>query len=125
MKKSDMTYILSIVFTAATSVAYCCVRWFKITMYRYYPLEHVWRWGNVKGATPPPPSQAWYSIQVFAFLCGALVTLAVYFMVKYGCSKGTELEARDVKRLGRAATVLIVVCMAYILFHEYGKWGIL
>jgi len=72
VKKSDMTYILGIVFAAATSVAYCCVRWFKIEMLRYYPLEHVWKWGRQGG-----PSQAWYCMQTFAFLCGAAVALAV------------------------------------------------
>jgi len=120
MKKSDMTYILGIVFAGATSVAYCCVRWFKITMLRYYPLEHVWKWGKQGG-----PSQAWYSIQTFAFLCGAAVTLAVYVILKSAGSKAGELEARDARRLGIAGTILIVVCMAYIMFYEYSHWHVL
>ena len=120
MKKSDMTYILGIVFAAATSVAYCCVRWFKIPMLRYYPLEHVWKWGKQGG-----PSQGWYSIQTFAFLCGAAATLAVYVILKSIGSKAGELEPRDARRLGIAGAILIVVCMAYIVFHEYIKWGVL
>ncbi|MBN2137658.1 MAG: hypothetical protein JW720_07620 [Sedimentisphaerales bacterium] len=121
MKKSDMTYVLGIVFAAATSIFYCCTRWFHIRLPRYYPLEHVWKWANEKGV----PSQAWYAIQVFAFLCGAIATLAVYFILKYACRKDFELDPADTKKLGLAAAALIVVCMAYILFHEYGKWGIL
>lgn len=120
MKKSDMTYILGIVFAAATSVAYCCVRWFKITMLRYYPLEHVWKWGKQGG-----PSQGWYSIQTFAFLCGMAATLAVYVILKSAGSKAGELEARDARRLGIAGTILIVVCMAYIMFYEYSHWHVL
>jgi ABC-type Fe3+-siderophore transport system permease subunit len=120
VKKSDMTYILSIVFAAATSVAYCCVRWFKIEMLRYYPLEHAWKWGKQGG-----PSQAWYSIQVFAFLCGGAAAFLVYVVLKSVVSKTSELSARDAKRLGIAGTVLILVCMAYIAFYEYSHWGIL
>ncbi len=115
-----MTYILCIVFSAATSAAYCCVRWFKITMLRYYPLEHVWNWGKQAG-----PSQAWYCIQTFAFLCGAAATLAVYVILKAAGSKTGELGPRDAKRLGIAGTILIAVCMAYIMLYEFGHWHIL
>lgn len=120
MKKSDMTYILGIVFAAASSIAYCCVRWFKIEMLRYYPLEHAWKWGKQVGH----PSQAWYSIQVFAFLCGGAAALAVYAVLKSVSSQTSELSARDAKRLGIAGTVLILFCMAYIAFYEYGHWGV-
>jgi len=120
MKKSDITYILGIVFASATSVAYCCVRWFKIPMLRYYPLEHVWKWGK-----QPGPSQAWYSIQTFAFFCGAAATLAVYVILKSAGSKAGELDPRDARRLGIAGTILTAVCMAYIMLHEYSEWHIL
>ena len=119
MKKSDMTYILGIVFAAATSVAYCCVRWFEIPMLRYYPLEHVWKWGKHAG-----PSQAWYCMQTFAFLCGAAATLAVYVILKSAGAKAGELEPRDAKRLGIAGIILMVVCMAYIMFYEYSHWHV-
>ena len=120
MRKTDKTYILGIVFAAATSVFYCCVRWFKITMLRYYPLENTWKWGKQGG-----PSQAWYSIQTFAFICGGIVTLVFYLALKYACSQETELKPLEAKWLGIAGTVLIVVCMAYIIIYEYGHWGIL
>ena len=119
MKKSDMTYILGIVFAGATSFFYCCVRWFKITMLRYYPLEHTWKWGKQGG-----PSQAWYCIQTFAFLCGAVVTVIAYLILKKVASKDVELEPNDAKRLGIAGTILIVVCMAYIVLYEYSHWHV-
>jgi len=120
MKKSDIRYVLCIVFAAATSVAYCSVRWFKITMYRYYPLERAWHWGKQGG-----PSQAWYSMQTFAYLCGIAATVLVYLLLKAFGSKMGELESRDVKWLGRAGALLLAICMAYIMFFEFGHWGIL
>ena len=89
-------------------------------MLRYYPLEDGWKWGKQGG-----PSQAWYCIQTFAFLCGAATTLAVYVILKSVGSKRGELGPGDARRLGIAGTVLIVVCMAYIVVYEYSHWHIL
>ncbi len=121
MKKSDTTYILGVVFAAATSVFYCCVRWFHIQLPRYYPLERTWKWAKEPGV----PSQGWYAMQTFAFVCGAVITLAVYLVIRYTCSEQSELDPRDARRLGAAGAILIVACMAYILFYELGKWGII
>ncbi len=63
--------------------------------------------------------------ETFAFLCGMAATLAVYVILKSVGSKAGELEARDARRLGIAGTILIAVCMAYILVYEYSHWHIL
>ena len=120
MKKSDITYILGTVFAGATSFFYCCIRWFHIQLPRYYPLEHTWKWVKEPGV----PSQGWYAMQIFAFICSGIVTLVVYLILKRAASKETDLDPSQAKWLGVAATVLIVVCMAYIVVYEYGKWGI-
>lgn len=121
MKKSDRTYILAVVFCAATSFFYCCVRWFKIQLPRYYPLQHTWKWVNEKGV----PSQAWYAMQCFAFLCAGVVTLVVYFILKSMASGESDLSPKNAKLLGIAGTVVMVFCMSYILYYEFNHWGIL
>jgi ABC-type Fe3+-siderophore transport system permease subunit len=120
MKKSDVTYVLCTVFAAATSVFYCCTRWFQIQLPRYYPLEHAWKWAKDPGA----PSQAWYAMQAFAFICGGIATLAVYIVLKRTAQKKTELGLSEVRWLGVAATVLIMVCMAYLLICEFSEWRV-
>jgi len=121
MKKTDRTYVLGAVFAAATSLFYCCVRWFHIQLPRYYPLQRVWKWGSEPGV----PSQGWYGMQAFAFLCGGILTLIVYFVLKHTALKDTELKPHSAKWLAIGATVIVVVCMTYILHYEYSKWGIL
>lgn len=121
MKKSDMTYVLCTVFAAATSVFYCCTRWFYIPLPRYYPLEHVWKWAKEPGA----PSQAWYGMQAYAFVCGGIAVLVVYVVLKRTAQKKAELEPSEVRWLGVAATILIMVCMAYILIYEFCEWRVL
>ena len=120
MKKSDMTYVLCAVFAAATSVFYCCTRWFSIQLPRYYPLEHTWKWVNEKGV----PSQAWYGMQAFAFLCGVIVTVIVYMVLKCSKDKAAELGPAQTRALGAAATILLAVCMAYILVYEFAHWNV-
>ncbi|OHB76748.1 MAG: hypothetical protein A2Z25_02515 [Planctomycetes bacterium RBG_16_55_9] len=120
MKKADMTYILGIVFAAATSLFYCCTMWFGLQLPRYYPLEHAWKWVNETGV----PSQAWYAKQAFAFIGGGLATLIVYFVFKYTGLKQADLKPGWTRWLAVGAIVLIVVCMACILHHEYSKWGV-
>jgi len=121
MKKQDTTYTLGVIFAAATSVFYCCVRWFRIQLPRYYPLEHTWKWVKEPGV----PSQGWYAMQVFAFLCAAVVTVLAYFALKHLCPEGTELQAGRRRLLGVAGTAVMVFCMAYIAFYEFSHWGIL
>jgi len=121
MKKSDRTYILCVVFCAATSFFYCVVRWFNIQLPRYYPLEHTWKWTNEKGV----PSQFWYAIQTFAFVWGGITTLITHFILKAKASQGSDLSPKNAKLLGLASTALIVFCMGYIMFREFFHWGIL
>lgn len=120
MKKTDRTYVLGTVFAAATSLFYCCTNWFHIQLPRYYPLEHTWKWVNERGV----PSQGWYGMQAFAYICGGLVTLIVYLLLKYTGSKEVELKPLSARWLAVGAMVIIIVCMAYILHYEYSKWGI-
>ncbi len=121
MKKSDITYIVSSVFAAMTAFFYCCTRWFSIKLPRYYPLEHTWK--LVK--EPSVPSQRWYAMQVFAFLAAGIVALGVYFVIKSTLFNNTQLKPAFAKWLGIIATVIIMVCMGYIVYYEFGKWGVL
>lgn len=124
MKKSDITYIVGVVFAAMTSFFYCCTRWFGIigkNLPRYYPVEHTWKW--VK--EPNVPSQGWYAMQVFAFVCAGVVALVVYLLLKRRSGNEAFLAPRLTKALGLAAVGLIMVCMAYIIYYEFDKCGIL
>ena len=120
MKKTDITYILGIVFASATSLFYCIPKWFHIQLPRYYQLEHAWKWAKEPGV----PSQAWYASQAFAFVCAGLVTLAVCFALKYTALKEKELKPRSAGWLAVGATLVIIACMVYVLHHEYSEWGI-
>ena len=140
MKKSDATYIIGSIFSAMTAFFYCCTMWFSIRLPRYYPLQHSWKWVNEKGV----PSQGWYGMQAFAFLAAGVVTLVVYFFLKRGGTAipstalraglavfsragspcHTTLKPAQTKILGVVVTLIIVICMAYMLYHEFDKWGI-
>ncbi len=120
MKKSDMTYITSSVFAAMTAFFYCCTMWFGIKLPRYYPLEHTWKWIKEKGV----PSQGWYGMQAFAFLAAGVVTLITYLILRRNNSVEKFLKPALTKTLGLVVTLILIVCMAYMLYHEFDKWGI-
>ena len=121
MKKSDVVYILSAVFMATTSLFYCCTMWFHIKLPRYYPLEHAWKWVNEKGV----PSQGWYGMQGFAFLAAGVVTLVAWIgLTKRAVSKQTDLKPAQVKLCGAITTLVVAVCMGYMLYHEFSRWGV-
>ena len=119
MKKSDVTYIVGCTFSAAVSIFYCCIIFFKITVPRYYPTLHEWKWVNQKGI----PSQGWYGIQSFAYIAGGIVAIAVYLACKRAGAKEIELKPGTVKSTALATIAVVLVCMAYILFHEFHRWG--
>lgn len=119
MKKSDATYILSAVFMVLTNVFYCCTVVFPITLPRYYPLEHVWKWINEKGV----PSQGWYAMQAFAFLAAGIGTFIVYLGLKRVVSAEADLKPAYIKICGAVATIVTLICMGYTLHCEFNKWG--
>ncbi len=121
MRKSDITYIVCCAFTAAVSIFYCCMRYFKITVFRYYPELHEWRWGKTEGLT----SQGWYGIQSFVYIGGAIVAIAVYIACRRAGSGQTELKPGTIKRAGLATVGVVIVAMGYIMFHEFHNWGII
>jgi len=120
MKKSNITYIVGSVFAAMTVFSYCCAMWFPIKLPRYYPLEHTWKWGREEGI----PSQGWYSMQAFAYLTAGVVALVAYLVLKHGASKKVNLNPALIKSLGVITTAIIIVCMTYMLYYEFDKWGI-
>ena len=119
MKRSDVIYILSAAYVALTSLFYCCTMWFAIKLPRYYPLEHTWKWVKEKDI----PSQGWYGMQVFAFLAAGIVTLIIYLVLKCADSTEKSLKPAHIRILGAAATFTTIICMGYILYHEFAKWG--
>ncbi|MFQ6036614.1 MAG: hypothetical protein ACE5NM_12320 [Sedimentisphaerales bacterium] len=124
MKKSDTTYIIGSIFSATTALFYCCTMWLSIRLPRYYPLQHSWKWVNEKGV----PSQGWYGMQAFAFLAAGAVSFVVYFILLhlFAISEAAEktLKPAQTKILGVVVTLIIVICMVYMLYHEFDKWGI-
>jgi hypothetical protein len=121
MKKSDIIYIVGSVYAAMVCFFYCCIRWFSIKLPRYYPTQHTWKWIKEKGV----PSQGWYAMQVFAYLTAGIVTIVVYFILKRNLNDETNLKPATTKFLGVISTLIMVICMGYIMYHEFHKWGIL
>jgi len=120
MKKSDMTYIICSVFSATTAFFYFFAMWLGIKLPRYYPLEHTWKWIKEQGV----PSQGWYAKQVFAFLAAGIVTLVVYLILKCSIPAETKLKPALCKTLGVVVTLIVIVCMGYMLYYEFDKWGV-
>jgi hypothetical protein len=121
MTKSDVTYIVGSIFASATAVFYCCTRWFHITLPRYYPLQHTWKWVNEKGV----PSQGWYGMQAFAYVAAGLLALAAWLILRNERFRQTTLTPRAIKTTAVATICIVLVCMGYMLYHEFSKWGIL
>ena len=120
MKKSDVTYVLGSAFVAFTSLFYCCTMWFAIKLPRYYPLEHTWKWVNEKGV----PSQGWYGMQAFAFMAAGIVTFIIYLVLKRVVSSETSLKPAHTRILGVVAILTAIICLGYMLYHEFAKWGV-
>ena len=120
MKKPDVTYVLGAAFMALTSLFYCCTMWFAIKLPRYYPLERTWKWVNEKGV----PSQGWYGMQAFAFMAAGIVTFIIYLVLKRTVSPETSLKPAHTRILGVLATLTATICLGYMLYHEFEKWGV-
>ena len=120
MKKSDITYIVGSVFSAMTAFFYFFAMWLGIKLPRYYPLEHTWKWVKEQDV----PSQGWYAKQAFAFLAAGIVTLVVYFILKRSIPSETKLKPALCKMLGVVVTLIVIVCMGYMLYYEFDKWGV-
>ena len=120
MKKSDVTYVLSAAYVAFTGLFYCCTMWFAIRLPRYYPLEHTWKWVKEKDV----PSQGWYGMQVFAFLAAGIATFVIYLVLKRAVSEETSLKPTHARLLGAAAILTAIICLGYMLYHEFAKWGV-
>ena len=120
MKKSDVTYVLSATFVAFTSLFYCYTMWFAIKLPRYYPLERTWKWVNEKGV----PSQGWYGMQAFAFLAAGIVTFIVYLVLKRVVSIETSLKPVHTRILGAVAVLTVIICLGYMLYYEFNRWGV-
>ena len=120
MKKTDLSYIICSVFVAMTAFFYAFAMWFGIKLPRYYPLEHTWKWVKEKGVT----SQGWYAKQAFAFLAAGAVTLIVYFILKRSINTETNLKSALTKIIGMAVTLIVILCMGYMLYYEFDKWGV-
>jgi len=120
MKKSDVTYVVGCAFTAAVSIFYCCIVHFKVNVPRYYPTLHKWMWWDkVEGE----PSQGWYGIQSFAFIAGGIAAIATYIACKRTGDKEVELKPGTVKGTALATLVVVLLAMAYIMHHEFHRWG--
>jgi hypothetical protein len=120
VRKSDITYIVGSVFAAMTGFFYCCITWFGIKLPRYYPLEHTWKRVKEQGI----PSQAWYAKQAFAYICAGVTALILYFVLRRWADKAPLLSPTQTKTLGVVVTLIVIICMGYILYYEFDKWGV-
>ena len=119
MKKADIVCIVASVYAAATAFFYCFPALFSMQLPRYYPVEHMWKMGK----TPNMISQGWYGMQGFAYLAAGIVAVITYFILKATVKK--DLNPSTIKLMGLTMCIVICVCMAYIMCHEFRKWGII
>lgn len=120
MKQKNITYVVSAAFMAFTAFFYAFTFWVHIQLPRYYPLERTWKWVHDKGV----PSQAWYGMQAFAYLSAGVCTLILYFFLKRRFPNDLNLKPGACKALGVIATLIVVICLGMILYHEFHKWGV-
>jgi Ni,Fe-hydrogenase I cytochrome b subunit len=83
-------------------------------------LEHTWKWVKEQAVF----SQAWYAKQTFAFLAAGIVTLIVYFILKRRIPAEIKLTPPLCKTFGVVVTLIVIICMGYMLYYEYNKWGV-
>ncbi len=120
MKKGDVVCVVGSVYAAATAFFYCFPLWFTwLKLPRYFPEEHRWQLGKVPGEI----SQGWYGMQVFAYVAAGVVALVAYFLVKKFAKN--DLRPGTIKLVGVTMSIVMVVCLSYIMFHEFRKWGVL
>jgi hypothetical protein len=103
-----------------TAFFYFLAMWLHIRLPRYYPLEHTWKWVREQGV----PSQGWYAKQSFAFLAAGIVALVVYFVLKRAIPTETNLKPALARILGVVAILIVLICMAYMLYYEFDDWGV-
>lgn len=120
MRKSDISYIVGCIFVTMTAIFYCCTMWFPVKLPLYYPLEHTWKWVKQEGV----PSQGWYGAQMFAFLAAGVIALVAYVIVKYAISAGAATGAALTRVIGLVTTLIVIICMGYMLYYEFSKWGV-
>ena len=82
--------------------------------------DTVEKWVKEEGV----PSQGWYAKQAFAFLAAGVVTLVVYFILKRSVPAEANLKPALTKMLGAAVTLIVIICMGYMLYYEFDKWGV-
>jgi ABC-type Fe3+-siderophore transport system permease subunit len=120
MKKSDVTYVSGSVFAVIASIFYSCIMHFHIPVPRYFPTEHYWKMHKIDGLV----SQGWYGMQTYAFVLAGIVALVVSLILR---SKANDqpLKPAAAKSIGIAVSGIVVVCLVFILHHQFKHWGIL
>jgi hypothetical protein len=72
---------------------------------------------------PGKPSQGWYGMQTFAFIAAGIVTFIIYKVLKKSADD-VQLKPAITKLIALAACVVIIACLAYIMYHEYDRWHV-
>jgi len=70
------------------------------------------------------PSQGWYAKQAFAFLATGFVALVVYFILKRYIRAETNLKPALTRMLGVLVTLIVIICMGYMMYYEFNKWRV-
>ncbi len=120
MKKSDIAYVINLIFIDIFSLSYCSTIWFHLELPIYYPLEHTWKMVRQEGA----PSQQWYGMVAFAFLFSIIICSLLSIAVRFLRFQKVYLSSYGTKLIGIISAFVIVGCMGYLAFHEFSKWGI-
>ena len=119
MNKADRVFLGVVAFMVGGVLAYCSVMWFGISLPRYYPTGHAWKWTKDPGV----PSQGWYAAQAFALSAGVLAGAAVHWLA--GRWKGGALSPGIVKSISVVTVLVLAGCLGYLMWHEFAKWGVI
>jgi len=50
--------------------------------------------------------------------------LTAYFILGHYNSVETQFKPTLAKKFGIVATLILIACMTYMLYHEFDKWGV-
>jgi hypothetical protein len=114
MKKPDAAFVIAAAFSTLFTIAYVSILYFKITVPRYFPLDHRWALNSLPGRI----SQAWYGMFGLAFLSAFIICLIGYVILRSDSLKSTPAIF---KCIGTVTFVVIAFMLVWFGCHEFMK----
>jgi hypothetical protein len=114
MKKSDAAFITAAVFSAAFTIAYAVIMYFKIKVPRYFPVEHAWAYSTQPGKI----AQGWYGMFALAFVAALIISLIAFCILR---SDKFKSNPAILKTVSVTSLLIISFLMVWFVLHELIK----